>query len=493
MRSASANTAFISCSTRTMVTSFRSSCSSFTMRADSVTPSPAIGSSSSSNCGLVASATASSSSRCSPWLSFDTSTWARSASPTRCNAACAASRSPFSCRASAKKRNEWPSCACAASATLSAAVKSSSSEVTWNERASPSALRRQAGKRVMSRPASETLPASGVSCPVNWLISVVLPAPFGPMMAWSSPRATSSETRSVATMPPKRRIRSFTQSRGSATGQSPEQTRDAAAPEQHDEQEHRPHDQRPIFRDLRQQFFQQEIDHGADHRAEQRAHAAQNHHHHEIARTGPVHHGRADEVGVDGKQRAGESAQGARDDEAHELVALGRKADRLHALLVRAQALHDETEARIDDTPDQHDHAEQAGEAEIIKLHAVGEVDEPREIAALVDGEPVIAAVTRKPRGDVIGHLRKGERDHDEVDAAGTKRQRADDERKQRGGCERHGKLQESGAKSFLRQDADGIAADAEIGGMAKAHHAAITHDQIEARRRQRQDHDAGE
>ena len=45
-------------------------------------------------------------------------------------------------RASRQKRNEWPPCACTASATLSSAVKSGNSEVIWNERASPSWLRR---------------------------------------------------------------------------------------------------------------------------------------------------------------------------------------------------------------------------------------------------------------------------------------------------------------------------------------------------------------
>ena len=59
-------------------------------------------------------------------------------SPTRASAACAASRRCFSLRALPQKRNEWPSWACAASATLSSAVKSGSSEVIWNERASPS-------------------------------------------------------------------------------------------------------------------------------------------------------------------------------------------------------------------------------------------------------------------------------------------------------------------------------------------------------------------
>ena len=44
-----------------------------------------------------------------------------------------------------------------------------------------------------------------------------------------------------------------------------------------------------------------------------------------------------------------------------------------------------------------------------------------------------------------------------------------------------------------MRQDADGIAADAEIGGVAEAHHPAIAEDEIEADGGQRQDDDAGE
>ena len=43
------------------------------------------------------------------------------------------------------------------------------------------------------------------------------------------------------------------------------------------------------------------------------------------------------------------------------------------------------------------------------------------------------------------------------------------------------------------RQHADGVAADAEIGGVAEAHHAAIAEDEIEADRGQRQNDDAGE
>src|SRR4051812_16315592 len=99
-------------------------------------------------------------------------------------------------------------------------------------------------------------PEFGSNCPVSWLISVVLPAPFGPMIACSSASATSSETWSVATMPPNRLTRFSTRSKGSATAEPPEQSDDPAAPEQHHQQQQRTHDEPRIFRHLRQQLFQ---------------------------------------------------------------------------------------------------------------------------------------------------------------------------------------------------------------------------------------------
>src|ERR1700710_274759 len=112
------------------------------------------------------------------------------------------------------------------------------------------------------------VPELGSNCPVSWLISVVLPAPFGPMMACNSPLMTSSERLSVARMPPNRRTRFSTRSKASATVRPPEQPHDAAAAEQHDQQQHRSQDHGPVFRDLRQKLFQQQIGDGADHRAE---------------------------------------------------------------------------------------------------------------------------------------------------------------------------------------------------------------------------------
>src|SRR5215471_16639757 len=52
-----------------------------------------------------------------------------------------------------------------------------------NERARPSWLRRSVGNAVTSRPSKRMRPASAAISPASWPIRVVLPAPFGPMMA----------------------------------------------------------------------------------------------------------------------------------------------------------------------------------------------------------------------------------------------------------------------------------------------------------------------
>src|SRR5437588_11989413 len=59
----------------------------------------------------------------------------------------------------------------------------------------------------MSRPSKTTRPAVGVNRPVTLLKSVVLPAPFGPISANTSPRLMCRLTLSTATRPPKRLVR----------------------------------------------------------------------------------------------------------------------------------------------------------------------------------------------------------------------------------------------------------------------------------------------
>src|SRR5256885_14119629 len=79
-------------------------------------------------------------------------------------------------------------------------------------------------------------PVSVGRTPEICAISVVLPAPFGPMSACTSPRTTSSVTSSVATTPPKR----LETPRSSSMALSPHfplEPGDALGREHHDGQE----------------------------------------------------------------------------------------------------------------------------------------------------------------------------------------------------------------------------------------------------------------
>src|SRR5262245_42705790 len=68
----------------------------------------------------------------------------------------------------------------------------------------PRRTRTCGGKPVMSRPSSRIRPSVGRKTPVRRLLSVVLPAPLGPISAWRAPRSIASDTPLVAIVPSKR-------------------------------------------------------------------------------------------------------------------------------------------------------------------------------------------------------------------------------------------------------------------------------------------------
>src|SRR5262245_45357839 len=121
----------------------------------------------------------------------------------------------------------------------------------------------------MSRPAKRMLPASGAISPESWPISVVLPAPLGPMMACSSPCGTVSRMLSDATTPPKRLARPSIWSSGSATAQAREHTVDATTGEQDDEEQHRPEHDLTILPGLRRRRAQERPASQGDQRRQQ--------------------------------------------------------------------------------------------------------------------------------------------------------------------------------------------------------------------------------
>src|SRR5258708_9714271 len=118
--------------------------------------------------------------------------------------------------------------------------------VIWNERANPRRARAGAESAVMSSPAKRTRPRSGRRSPASWLISVVLPAPFGPMMAWVSPSRISRLTSSHARSAPKLLVRPLTSSRILFI-LAEEQSREAAPEEEHRQHQERPEHQLPAL------------------------------------------------------------------------------------------------------------------------------------------------------------------------------------------------------------------------------------------------------
>src|SRR6266850_7744338 len=113
----------------------------------------------------------------------------------------------------------------------------------------------------MSSPAKRMRPPSGRRLPASWPMKVVLPAPFGPMMACVSPSRTSRSMPSVARSAPKLFVNPRTSSIGLV-----EHPRQAAAEEDHREDEQRAEDHLPVLRPAGQKVLHEEQGKGAQHR-----------------------------------------------------------------------------------------------------------------------------------------------------------------------------------------------------------------------------------
>jgi hypothetical protein len=77
----------------------------------------------------------------------------------------------------------------------------------YKVRVSPRRTRVWGGRAETFSPSSMIRPESGANCPVMRLISVVLPAPFGPISAWRAPCGSEIETSRVTASLPKLLLR----------------------------------------------------------------------------------------------------------------------------------------------------------------------------------------------------------------------------------------------------------------------------------------------
>src|SRR5438876_4997072 len=118
----------------------------------------------------------------------------------------------------------------------------------------PRRATRSAESPAISRPSKWMVPPLGESSPESMLMSVVLPAPLGPITACTSPGRSSRDTSLTAARPSKLfespvtwRIGSVIGNLGSASSEAKHEPADAARQQQHSENHENPHWQQPML------------------------------------------------------------------------------------------------------------------------------------------------------------------------------------------------------------------------------------------------------
>ena len=187
----------------------------------------------------------------------------------------------------------------------------------------------------MSSPSSRMRPADGRSTPVSRLMTVVLPAPLGPISAWRAPFSILSDRPATAVRPPKcfsRPTVSSTAAMVSAlrpAGPRPERcaageptqhargerrarprstTPDAVAADQNDQHQHETDPELPVLRgQVGDPVLHQLEDHGADQAAVEIAGAADDQHQQQVGGTLERKHVERGEGGGLRQQRAGDA------------------------------------------------------------------------------------------------------------------------------------------------------------------------------------------
>src|SRR5882672_11685419 len=244
--------------------------------------------------------------------------------------------------------------------------------VIWNERARPFRDRAGAGSAVMFSPAKHTSPRSERSSPASWPMSVVFPAPFGPMIACVSPSRTSRSMPSLARSAPKLFLRPRTSRRLLILVEQP---RESSPEEQHRKHQQRPENNLPVLRPAREQVLEDEERERAEHRPGDAPHATEDHHEHQLARASPVHELRREVRGVVDEQRTGEAAYRTGDHESREAVPIGRNADGARARLVGPRGADHHAKARIYEAVPEEEHQDENGEHQIVEHAGVVQID----------------------------------------------------------------------------------------------------------------------
>src|SRR5499426_518724 len=406
---------------------------------------PAVGSSSSRISGSSASAMPSSSCFWPPCESRPAVSCAFSRRPTASSCASVSSRKRRSTGPS--MRQPRPRCETYAACTFSNTVRRGKMFWRWKERPMPRRHRRCGAILVTSRPLSSTCPESARRWPVIRLKSVVLPAPFGPMIALIEPRGTAKLTPSTARKPSKlfasARTSSTAEPRRETTERSADGAGDPAGKHEQQHDEDRAEDQRPVLGVGHDLLVQPDQGRCAHRRAEKRVDAAEERHDQDLGRLVPVREVREDAAVEDAEQAPGETRERAREHERRELVAPHVDADELRPLGILADRRQHAPERRGHDPSQAPQAGRDDGQADEIEVlggppapderHDLADRLEPREIRirdlrhALLPASHLVPLEADRPHD-----LREREREHREVDPRQAHTEEAGGQREQR-------------------------------------------------------------
>src|ERR1700691_4304552 len=199
----------------------------------------------------------------------------------------------------------------------------------------PSATRSAAESPVTSLPSNTMRPRVGAKKPLIMLKNVVLPAPFGPMIARSSPSATLSDTWSTATRLPKFLV---TFSTWSSVTLPPvlDEAEQTPWEEQHHQDEQHADERHPVGGDARQVVLQDDKDRGPEERSPEGPNTPQHRHDHDISGHHVVEVARVGEIVEQRVERAGKAHEKAGQRERRPDVAFDRDAEKARPPLVLA-------------------------------------------------------------------------------------------------------------------------------------------------------------
>src|SRR4029078_13343311 len=146
-------------------------------------------------------------------------------------------------------------------------------------------------------------------------------------------------------------------------------------------------------------------------------------------------------------------------------------------------------EARADEGAAKKIGAEESDEDDIVERTFVLEQRKAGDGAASRDREAFIAPIWRERALSEEGHLAEGERDHYEVDALGAQADDAGQERIKRRDRERDREGDQRIADPMRGENADGIGAEPDEGGVAERDQRAVADQEVERDRSNREYH----